>query len=64
MKITQTSEDSWTVESDSGKTYKVWDAGYEDAEHGGGMHCNCPAGKHGKSCKHITAVMEFDRSDN
>mgnify|MGYP001085870750 CR=1 FL=1 len=60
MEITITSENSWTVKSNSGHTYNVWDAGYEDAEHGGGMHCNCPAGKYGRSCKHIKAVLEFN----
>lgn len=58
MEIIPTSEDSWNVKSDSGNTYHVWDAGVEDAEHGGGMHCDCPAGKYGKSCKHIAAVMK------
>jgi hypothetical protein len=57
LNITETSEDSWDVVSSSGNTYHVWDAGYEDAEYGGGMHCDCPAGKHGRSCKHIEAVM-------
>ena len=62
MKITRTGEDAWTVLSDSGNTYRVWDAGVEDAEYGGGMHCDCPAGQHGRSCKHIAGVIAFDKS--
>ena len=62
MKISQVDDDTWTVESDSGKTYQVWDAGVEDAEHGGGMHCSCPAGRSGKACKHVAAVMKFDET--
>ncbi len=58
MKITRTDTDAWTVLSDSGKTYRVFDAGCEDASHGGGMHCSCPANRHGKSCKHLRAVIE------
>ena len=61
MEIKKTSEDSWSVISDSGNTCCVWDAGCEDAEYGGGMHCDCPAGRDGRSCKHIAAVLEFDR---
>ena len=58
MEIKRTGEDEWMVLSDSGNTYNVWDAGCEDAEHGGGMHCDCLAGKHGRSCKHLKAVMD------
>lgn len=57
LEITQIDEDSWEVKSSSGNTYKVWDAGYEDAEHGGGIHCNCMAAKYGRSCKHIAAIF-------
>ena len=59
MTITASGENEWNVLSDSGRTYVVWDAGCEDAEHGGGMHCDCPAGKHGRTCKHVRAVLEF-----
>ena len=45
MRVEQTSEDSWTVYSDSGKTYHVVDAGPEDMEYGGGVHCDSLAGR-------------------
>ena len=63
-KVIKTDENGWKVESDSGNTYTVWDAGVEDAEYGGGMHCSCIAGQFGRSCKHLAAVFQFIKETN
>lgn len=50
MAIAQTA-DGWTVQSDSGYTYKVW---VDDES--GDMRCNCVAGQHGRTCRHVQEV--------
>jgi len=51
-----TTPDSFTVESSSGKTYHVEYAGAGDSEAVDTWHCNCPARK---TCKHIKAVANL-----
>ena len=47
------------VESDSGKTYHITYAGSGDADpdYVSLWKCDCPAGKHGRDCKHLTAFL-------
>lgn len=57
MKITLTND--WnhaTVESDSGKTYSVDFAGRGDCDEVSTWTCDCEAGRHGQTCKHVRAV--------
>ena len=62
MKITYQPEpdgrDAYAVLSDSGSTYTVryMGSGDGDSEYVALWECDCPAGKHGKFCKHIAAV--------
>ena len=62
MRITYTPEadgrDSYTVDSDSGKTYAVryCGSGDGDPEMMALWECDCPAGQHGRWCKHLNAV--------
>ena len=58
MEITEIKRNRWSVESDSGHTYEVRFVTHLDEN--GSMYftwsCDCPAGRYGKSCKHIRAV--------
>ncbi len=62
MKITYTPNDDgrsvYTVESGSGNTYRVsyCGSGDGDPEYCATWECDCPAGRHGRMCKHIQAV--------
>ena len=62
MKITYTPEpdgrSAYTVESDSGNTYHVrfCGSGDGDPEYVATWECDCPAGQHGRECKHMKAV--------
>jgi uncharacterized Zn finger protein len=54
MKITLTND--WnhaTIESDSGNIYHVDFAGRGDCDEVSTWTCDCPAGRHGRTCKHI-----------
>jgi hypothetical protein len=48
---------SYTVESASGSTYTVAYAGCTDDGHGNLWECDCPAGQHGRQCRHLKAVL-------
>jgi len=50
--------DRYTVESDSGKLYTVAFAGSPD-EHVDTWSCDCPAGRHGRDCKHVRAFVAW-----
>ena len=64
MRITYTPDDdgrdAYTVESGSGKTYRVQYCGSGDAdpECVSLWECTCSAGEHGKLCKHMKAVID------
>lgn len=49
------------VHSSSGNTYTVRYCGSGDAdpEYVALWECNCPAGRHGRDCKHLNAVVNF-----
>ena len=51
----------FVVKSTSGNTYTVKYCGSGDADpdYVALWECNCPAGQHGKPCKHITAVSRY-----
>lgn len=51
----------YQVDSDSGNTYTVRYAGCGDGdpEYIALWDCDCPAGKHGRHCKHVNAVGAF-----
>jgi len=51
----------FTVLSTSGNTYNVTYCGCGDGdpEYIALWKCDCPAGRHGKSCKHVAAVSQY-----
>ena len=53
------SREAYDVISPSGNTYRVGYCGSGDADpdYVALWECDCPAGKHGKSCKHLSAVL-------
>lgn len=60
MRISATDNESvFLVESDSGATYEIRYAGSGDADpdYVALWECNCPAGRHGRDCKHIRAFL-------
>jgi hypothetical protein len=61
--MTVTSEDghTFTVLSTSGNVYTVTyrGSGDGDPEHVALWGCNCPAGQHGRECKHVRAAARF-----
>lgn len=66
MKIREIAPDArgqaqYEVLSDSGKTYTVTyeGSGDGDPEYVALWSCTCPAGKHGRDCKHIAAVANY-----
>jgi uncharacterized Zn finger protein len=52
----ETPEHRFLVESDSGARYHITFAGSPD-EHVNTWSCDCPAGSHGRPCKHIRAFL-------
>ena len=70
MQITRQDEpdgrEAYKVLSDSGHTYHVRYCGSGDAdpEYVALWECDCPAGQHGRDCKHIAAVGEFSRQED
>ena len=57
----------WEVRSDSGAIYEVAEQsarfGYEyDTEYVQVWECSCPAGQHGRDCKHLRSFLA--RLDN
>lgn len=52
-------QNSYTVLSDSGCTYTIRYAGSGDAdpEYVGLWECDCPAGKRGIDCRHMSAFL-------
>ena len=62
MRVTYQPDDSgrdqYEVLSDSGTTYIVrfCGSGDGDPEFCSLWECNCPAGQHGRDCKHVRAV--------
>jgi len=73
MKITLNAPDpeaypQFTVESDSGNTYTVRQRPPEltdpDIEFVRMWECNCPAGRFGRDCKHLRAVLSIIPDDD
>jgi len=70
MKITIVDDGAiYKVFSDSGKIYTVKYCGSGDADpdYVSLWECNCPAGRHGKDCKHLEktlALMNYIDEDN
>lgn len=58
MTLTWNPDGSATVQSDSGKTYRVARAVIEGQPNTRGWTCNCIAGQYGRACKHVKAVIE------
>jgi hypothetical protein len=57
--ITTAGEHAYAVPSSNGKgTYTVRYAGRGDCAEVRLWECDCPAGQHGKTCKHIRLVGE------
>ena len=62
MEITRSTDgpyDKFVVASDSGKTYEITYAGCGDAdpEFVSLWDCSCPAGRHGRDCKHVRTFL-------
>lgn len=57
--VSETEGSLYRVESDSGKTYRIryCGSGDGDPEYVALWECNCPAGKHGKDCKHLRKFL-------
>jgi len=57
--------DAYEVVSDSGSTYTVryCGSGDGDPEYVALWECNCPAGRHGRDCKHRRAVCAVADDD-
>ena len=49
--------DAYSVQSDSGNTYTVRYEGCTDDGVGNLWSCSCPAGQHGRDCKHLRFVL-------
>lgn len=59
MKITEHDDGNrYEVRSDSGNTYTVTFQGRGDGD-AILWRCDCPAGQHGRECKHLRAVAAF-----
>jgi len=59
-KITET-ENGFRIEKSSGEFYlvKYQGSGDGDPDYCGLWGCNCPAGQHGRHCKHIDMVSRY-----
>ena len=56
---------AYTVDSDSGATYAVRYMGTADGDENTALwECNCMAGKHGRMCKHVRAVIAAANDDS
>jgi hypothetical protein len=62
---TASGRDCYSVTSPSGNTYQVTFCGSGDGDPDivRLWECNCPAGQHGKPCKHIAAVIAMVDED-
>ena len=58
---TSSGRERYNVTSPSGNIYQItyMGSGDGDPEIVRIWECNCPAGQHGKPCKHIAAVIEM-----
>ena len=54
-------QQSYAVESESGNSYTVTycGSGDGDPEYVALWECTCPAGEHGRRCKHVRAVTDL-----
>lgn len=58
MKIkTLTAGERYEIESNSGKTYHITYSGGGDCDGVSLWECDCPAGRHGRDCKHMKAFL-------
>jgi len=60
MKITVVEAGAkYQIESDSGKTYTIRYSGSGDADpdYVACWECDCPAGQHGRDCKHMNEFL-------
>ena len=59
MRITKIDEATYRVESTSGNVYSITYAGCGDGdpEFVALWKCDCPAGRHGRSCKHLAQFL-------
>jgi hypothetical protein len=67
MEITTIQDGSeYSVKSSSGNSYTVQYAGSGDGDpdYCSLWECDCPAGQHGKLCKHVNAVIDFIDSED
>lgn len=60
MKIQRIDDGRFEVQSDSGATYHITYAGSGDGdpEYIALWECSCPAGQHGRDCKHLKHFLE------
>lgn len=57
----------WSVLSTSGHTYVVTQTSNDETDGDGILRtwaCSCPAGTHGRRCKHVNAVIAKIDADN
>jgi len=61
MRITAIGDEQnrYEVESDSGSRYEIRYAGTGDDAEVDLWTCSCPAGRHGRTCKHLRAFWEW-----
>jgi hypothetical protein len=66
MEITETSMGHYSVKSTSGNTYtvKYCGSGDGDPDYVALWECDCPAGQHGRDCKHVKAVIQYVDNQN
>ena len=66
MEITETSMGRYSVKSTSGNIYTVKYCGSDDGDpdYVALWECNCPAGQHGRDCKHVKAVVQYVYEQN
>ena len=57
MILTWNDDGSCTVQSPSGNTYHVKHSSPGGDENVHVWTCDCPAGQHGRDCKHVKAVI-------
>ena len=60
LTVRQTGETTYTVRSSSGNVYTVRFCGRMDDVRT--WECNCPAGQHGRDCKHMEAVVRLNNA--
>lgn len=61
MRISTSDGHAFKVLSTSGNTYtvKYCGSGDGDPEYVALWECDCPAGQHGRDCKHVAAVTRY-----